>query len=118
MKRVIIASMLLVGCGHANMEKGVTLVQKGLAVVDVGTDKLADEYVEAVQELRAHCAGDEACERKYKVTDEDVRKVTGLAIKLGVVYDTTTAAVETASDVYGEMLPLVKSAKAHAEALR
>ena len=49
--------MLLLGCGHANMEKGVTLVQKGLAVVDVGTDKLADEYVEAVQEVARTLCG-------------------------------------------------------------
>ena len=52
------------------------------------------------------------------MTDEDVRKVTGLAEKLGVVYDTTTVAVETAAEVYGELVPLVKAAKARAEAIR
>jgi hypothetical protein len=118
MKRWALALTLATGCAHAkNVEKGISAAQTGLAVVDVGTDKLASEYVAAVQALRAHCNGDAACEARFKVTDEDVARVTELAKKLAAGYDGAAELLKVMGEAWGEMLPAIIEAKARADEL-
>ena len=99
MRGIALLLTLSTGCA-TSVTEGINMGQKGLAVIDVGVDKAADEYIEAVQAIRAHCAGDKACEAKYRVTDADVRKVADAAEVLSDVYDDMARILDVAATTW------------------
>ena len=67
---------LIGGCAH--VETGLKVAQRGLAVVDVATDKAAAEYIRIVLALREYCSSQpkpKTCEARMRVSDEEVARV-------------------------------------------
>jgi hypothetical protein len=116
MSRILLGVVLLCGCGH-DPSRGLQAAQTGLAFVDVGTDRLVEEYIAAVQAIRAHCAGDEQCEEKYHVTDADVAKVTKLGQQLSAAYDQSAIILQQLTTAWAELSPYVEQVKAVANGL-
>lgn len=114
----LVVLTLTAGCAHVDVSKGLDVAQNGMAVVDVGVDVLTDDYVEAVTALRNHCDGDAECEEKFKVTDEDVSKVTEALESLSTVYDQTAELLKTVGKTWGQIEGTVKQVKESADAVR
>ena len=117
MKRIALGMLLMTGCAgkKIDVEKGLQVLQNGLAVVDVAVDKLADDYVVSVKALRAHCKGDANCEKKFKVTDEDVAKTADALEELSKVYDTTAETASTVGKTWRSLSPVVEEARKAAQ---
>lgn len=95
------------GCAHTSPEQALEAAQTGLAVVDVASAKVAEDYVDAVQYIRRECRGDEACEKRYKVDDESVAKVTAGFKALSEAYDQAAKTTKDVQEAWVAIEPLV-----------
>ena len=118
-KRIaLVLATTLAGCGHMTVEKGLEVAQDGMAVVDVGVDKLGDRYIAAVNALRAYCNGNAECEKKYRVTDEDTAKVADAVEELSKVYDATAETLSTVDKTWKELAPVVEQLESDVKRVR
>lgn len=124
MHRITILSIAslaaLSGCRGASIEKGLATAQKGLSVIDVGSEHITDEYVEAVEAIRDYCSTTpdvDACEARYRVTDADTEKVADLAEEIAKAYDAAAQLLQAAGASWGQMAPVIEQAKGVADGL-
>ena len=133
-KLFILASMLS-GCAH--VDSALKAGQKSLAVVDVATDRAAEEYVSLVTALRAYCSTKPKpmkCEAALYVNEEQTDQVcvpkedpslpgpacqSGAARELGDAYGKTAeglSGMANAWKVLQSQLEAVRAAKKAADA--
>lgn len=110
MQRIcLVLALLLPGC--ASVGHGLDVAQGGMAAVDVSLDRVLEQYVEAVQRLRAHCQAQpdpEACELKWAVTEEDVAAVEVAAELMGKGYDETAEGLQKMRTAWQLLWPRIQ----------
>lgn len=106
MKHFLLCVPLLAGC--ANMDQGFGIMERGLAVLDVGSDQVIEAYVQAAKALRSHCGDDLQCQQKYGVTDEDITEVMDAATQLAMGYDHTAVGLAMMREAWGRIGPKMK----------
>lgn len=114
-KLAILLSLLCGGCAHTDVGKAIDAAQTGLAVVDVGVDKGSQAYSESVTVLRRYCNGDAGCEKKYRVTDEDVAQATEVLKLAGDAYDEMAALLKQLAQQWARFETQKKALEAAAD---
>lgn len=113
-RMILVVATLATGCAHT-VPAGLDTMQKGMALVDVGTKSAVDSYKELVDKVRAYCDGDEDCEKRYHVTDSDVDKVVEAGESLSFGYDTVVRGMDDMTKAWSVIGPAMEELHGMAE---